>query len=122
MRKSKQSITKLSKAKLKAQYNLDRQTATISASSSGKVSKYEFLTGKDVLREKDLLGKATTMKRIVYSPLDKELKTQSDIAKKQYQELDDTYEFDKIFKKEKPTLKKYNKSDLIYGRYYSFYK
>ena len=31
-----------------AQYDLDRQTAKISALSSGNVSKYEFLTGKDV--------------------------------------------------------------------------
>ena len=30
----------------KAQYNLDRQTATISALSTGNVSEYEFLTGK----------------------------------------------------------------------------
>ena len=33
----------------KAQYDLDRQHAKISALSSGNVSKYEFLTGKDVL-------------------------------------------------------------------------
>ena len=33
----------------KAQYDLDRQTAKISALSSGNVSKYEFLTSKDVL-------------------------------------------------------------------------
>ena len=31
-----------------AQYNLDRQTAKISALSSENVSKYEFLTDKDV--------------------------------------------------------------------------
>ena len=35
----------------KAQYNLDRQTAKISALSSGNVSVYEFLTGKDVSAE-----------------------------------------------------------------------
>ena len=35
----------------KGQYNLDRQTAVISALSSGNVSKCEFLTGKDVLPE-----------------------------------------------------------------------
>ena len=35
----------------KAQYSLDRQTATISALSSGNVSKYEFLTSKDILTE-----------------------------------------------------------------------
>ena len=44
------------------QYNLDRQTAKISALSSRNVSKYEFLTGKDVLPEKDLLEKAATLK------------------------------------------------------------
>ena len=32
----------------KAQYDLDKQTAQISALSSGNVSKYEFFTGKDV--------------------------------------------------------------------------
>ena len=36
----------------KAQYNLDKQTANISALSSEKVSKYEFLTRKDALLEK----------------------------------------------------------------------
>ena len=35
----------------KAQYSLDRQTATISALSSGNVSKHEFLTSKDILTE-----------------------------------------------------------------------
>ena len=38
----------------KAQYNLDRETAKISALSSGNVSKYEFLTGKKLLKSKDL--------------------------------------------------------------------
>ena len=47
----------------KSQYNLDRQTPKISALSSGYVSKYEFLTNKYVLREKDLLEKAAKMKR-----------------------------------------------------------
>ena len=35
----------------KAQCDLDRQPAKISALSSGNVSKYEFLTSKDVLPE-----------------------------------------------------------------------
>ena len=41
----------------KAQYDLDRQAANISALSLGSVNRYEFLTGKDVLREKDMLEK-----------------------------------------------------------------
>ena len=56
----------------KTQYNLDRQTAKISALSSGNVSKYEFLTDKDVLPRKDLLERATTVKRFEYSLLGKE--------------------------------------------------
>ena len=41
----------------KAQYDLDRQATNISALSLGSVNRYEFLTGKDVLREKDMLEK-----------------------------------------------------------------
>ena len=100
----------------KAQYNLDRQTAKISALSSGNVSK----PGKDVLPKKDLLGKAATMKIFEYSPLGKELKTQTDITKKQYKKLDITSESDKITKKEKREFKKYNRSNLIYNSKYSF--
>ena len=37
----------------KAQYDLDRQIAKISSVSSGNVCKYEFLSGKDLLPEKD---------------------------------------------------------------------
>ena len=42
----------------KAQFNLDRRTAKISALSSGNVSKYKFLTGKDVLLKKRLARKS----------------------------------------------------------------
>ena len=52
----------------KAQYNLDRQTAKLSALSSGNISKIELLTSKDVLPEKNLLEKVATMKRFEYSP------------------------------------------------------
>ena len=81
----------------KAQYNLYRPTCKISALSSRNVCKYDFLTSKDVLSEKGLLEKAATFKRFEYSLLDKELKAQTDIAKKQY--LGDSCEFDKIIKK-----------------------
>ena len=47
----------------KVQYNLDRQTAKISALSSGNVSKYKFLTAKDVLSEREFLEKAGLLKR-----------------------------------------------------------
>ena len=69
--------------KNKAQYNLDRHTATISALPSGNVSKYKFLTGKYFLPEIDSLEKAAPIKTFEYSPLDKELKKQTSIAEKQ---------------------------------------
>ena len=40
----------------KAQYDLDRQTAKISALPSGNFSQHEFLTEKVVLPEKDLIS------------------------------------------------------------------
>ena len=62
------------------------------------------------------------MKRFEYVPLAKELKVQTDIAKKKYKKLDNIFEFDKIVKKEKPTLESYNKSNLIYNSKHSFHK
>ena len=107
----------------KAQHNLDRKTAKISALSSGAVSKYEFLTGKDVLPEKDLLEKAATMKRFEYSPLSKELKKQTSVGEKQYQDFDKVFNHDGH---EKPVKNKgeepliTNESSLFYDNKYSF--
>ena len=67
----------------KAQYNLGRQTAKISPLSSGNVSKYEFLTGKHALPEKDLLEKASIIKRFKYSPLGKASEKETQVIKKQ---------------------------------------
>ena len=105
MRKSKQSVTKSSKKQ--AHYDLDRQTAKISVLSSGNLSKYEFLTGNNVLPKKDLLEKAEVIKRFEYFLLGKELKAQTGIAKKQYKNLDNTCEF-QIIKKEEARFKNYN--------------
>ena len=72
-------------------------------------------------QKKDLLEKAATMKKFEYSPLEKESKAQTNITKKHYQKLDRTFDFDRIIKKEKSTLKKYNRSSLIYDSKYIFY-
>ena len=69
----------------KAQYNLDRPTVKISALSWKNVTKYEFLTGKDVLAEKNLLEKTCCYNKMIWIfSLGKELKAQTDIAKDQY--------------------------------------
>ena len=41
----------------KAQYNLDKQTAKISALSSGNANKYEFLTAKMFRKKKQMQSK-----------------------------------------------------------------
>ena len=43
----------------------------MSALSSGEVSKYEFLTSKDVLLEKNCLEKTATIKKCKYFSLGK---------------------------------------------------
>ena len=49
----------------KAQYDLDRQAAKVSALSSGKLDKYEYLTGGDLGYKPDVVQKA----KFEYSPL-----------------------------------------------------
>ena len=78
----------------KAQCNLDRQIAKISALPSGNGSRYEFLTGEGVVPEKDLPEKVATIKRFEYLPLSKELKTQASVAEKQYQKLNKFFKYD----------------------------
>ena len=46
-------------------------------------------------KEKGLLEKAAAIKRFEYLLLGKELKAQADIVRKQYQNLDDTFESNK---------------------------
>ena len=89
----------------KGQCNLYNQIAEISALSSGNVSKYEFLVGKNILPKKDLLEKAATMKLFKYSLLGKELKAQIDILKKRYQKIEIGFKFDKRISKKNQYLK-----------------
>ena len=49
--------------------------------------------------KKDLLEKDTTIKRFEYSLLDKELKAQTDIAKKQYRGFKKIFISNKMIKK-----------------------
>ena len=87
----------------KLQYNINREAAKISALSSGKLHKYECLTGEDIL--------PSTQQQIIeqikftYSPLgkafDKQIKTIEDQGKKQVDALNTLKSDNKI------TIKKY---------------
>ena len=87
------------------------KTVKIWALSSGNISTYEHLIGKG------LLDTYAPIKTLEYSPLDSQLKKETDIVKKQSQRLDKLSEFDK-----KPTLIIYNKSYLISDANHMFQK
>ena len=74
----------------KLQYDINREAAKISALSSGKIDKYEYLTGEEVLcsNQKQILEQAT----FTYSPLGKVLEKQTRIIVEQGREQNETIE------------------------------
>ena len=75
----------------KLQYDINRKAAEISALSSGKIDKYEYLTGKNILPsiQKNLKEQA----KFTYSPLGKafgnQIKTTEDQGEKQVEVFKD---------------------------------
>ena len=75
----------------KLQYDINREAAKISALSSGKIHKYEYLTGEDILpsNQKQIIEQA----RFTYSPLgqafEKQIKTIEDKGQKSIDALKD---------------------------------
>ena len=75
----------------KLQYDLNREAAKISALSSGKIRKYEYLTGEDILlsNQQQIIEQA----KFTYSPLgkafEKQIKTIEDQGEKQIDALKD---------------------------------
>ena len=73
----------------KLRYDISREAAKISASSSGKVHKYEYLTGQDILpsNQQQIIQQA----KFTHSPLgkafEKQIKTIEDQAQKQVEAL-----------------------------------
>ena len=71
------------------QYDINKEAAKISALSSGKIHKYKYLTGKDILpsNQQQIIEQA----RFTYSPLgkdfEKQIKTIEDQGKKQIDAL-----------------------------------
>ena len=74
----------------KLQYDVNREAAKISALSSGKIHKYEYLTGEDILpsNQQQIIEQA----KFTYSPLgkafEKQIKTIEDQGKKQVDALE----------------------------------
>ena len=75
----------------KLQYNINREAAKISALSSGKIDKYEYLTGEEILpsNQQQIIEQA----KFTYSPLgkafEKQTKTIEDQGEKQIKAVKD---------------------------------
>ena len=73
----------------KLQHDINREAAKISALSSGKIHKYEYLTGEDILpsNQQQIIEQA----KFTYSPLgkafEKQIKTIEDQGQKQVEAL-----------------------------------
>ena len=74
----------------KLQYDIDREAAKTSTLTSGKIHKYEYLTGEDILlsNQQQIIEQA----KFTYSPLgkafEKQIKTIEDHGKKQIEALE----------------------------------
>ena len=75
----------------KLQYDINREAAKISALSSGKIDKYEYLTGEEILpsNQQQIIQQA----KFTYSPLgkafEKQIKTVENQGKKQVKAIQD---------------------------------
>ena len=87
----------------KLQYDINREAAKISALSSGKLDKYEYLTGEEILpsNQQQIIEQA----KFTYSPLGKAFEKQTKTIKDQGKKQVDTLESLKPSNKELPPIK-----------------
>ena len=75
----------------KIQYDINREAAEISALSSGKIHKYEYLTGEDILPSNQ--QQIIEQTKFTYSPsgkaFEKQIKTIEDQREKQIKAIQD---------------------------------
>ena len=107
----------------KLQYDINREAAKISALSSGKIDKYEYLTGEEILpsNQQQIIQQA----KFAYSPLGKALekqrKTIEDQGKKQVNTIQDNKQIvnkdiikiNYYFQEKEKSLKIFTIKDLI---------
>ena len=108
------------------QYDINREAAKISALSSGKIDKYEYLTGEEILpsNQQQIIEQA----KFTYSPLgkafEKQTKTIEDQGKKQVKTIQDNKQLVNInnddyrhyyyyFQKKERSLKIFTIKDLM---------
>ena len=87
----------------KLQYDINREAAKISALSSGKIDKYEYLTGEKILpsNQQQIIEQA----KFTYSPLEKPFEKQTKTIKDQGEKQTDTLESLKSVDKQIPSIR-----------------
>ena len=90
----------------KLQHDINRETAKISALSSGNVQKYEYLTGEDILpsNQQQIIEQAKFTCSPLEKAFDKQIKTIENQGKKQVDALENL----KLKEETKPTEDKFN--------------
>ena len=75
----------------KLQYDINREAAKISALSSGKIHKYEYLTGEDILpsNQQQIIEQAKFTYSLLGKAFEKEIKTIEDQGEKQIKTIQD---------------------------------
>ena len=75
----------------KLQYNINREAAKISALSSAKIHKYEYLTGEDILpsNQQQIIEQATFTYSLLGKVFEKQIKTIEDQGQKQIKAIQD---------------------------------
>ena len=75
----------------KLQYDINREAPKISALSSGKIHKYEFFTGEDILpsNQQQIIEQARFTYSLLEIAFEKEIKTTEDQGEKQIKAIQD---------------------------------
>ena len=84
----------------KPQYNINREAAQISASSSGKLDKYEYLTGKEILSssQQQIIEQAKFTCSLLEKAFEKQIKTIENQGKRQIKAIQSQREIKTIKK------------------------
>ena len=75
----------------KLQYDINREAAKISALSSGKIHKYEYLTGEDILpsNQQQIIKQTKYTYSPLRNPFERQIKTIADQGEKQIKAIQD---------------------------------
>ena len=101
----------------KLQYNINREAAKISALSSGKIDKYEYVTGEEKIppEQRRVIDQAKFAYSLLEKAFEKETKTIEEQGKKQVEDLkpgdnkEEIKSVERLFPKEMRTIETNNK-------------